>query len=443
MNFPSREVEFDREGNIHQPQIVDAEMADFPAADITDLFVISHGWNNDIAEAKQLYEDFFASAARVLKKDQPPAFAPGKRRLAVLKVFWPSKRFTDEELIPGGGLASASPGEEDSAVLEQLERMKNDPERLGVLTVDPVRGKILDQAKALVPLLDGDPAARREFVFLLRSLLDPAHAHPDDGSDDFFAADPEDLFKSLSDPVGTIHTTADDTGGGLAGVDGGPAGLIGDFFDGVKGAARRLLNFGTYYEMKERAAATAWQVIRRMHQRRPDLRIHLIGHSFGGRLITAAAHALPDDTTIQSMTLLQAAYSHNGLAQKFDEKRDGFFRSLISRGRVTGPISITHTRNDKAVGVAYPLASKIARDPLASLAALGDANDPYGGMGRNGAQHTPEAAGRNVVLESVGQVIRFDARMVHNFNADACILDHNDVCKEPTAYLALAAAAST
>jgi hypothetical protein len=33
--------------------------------------------------------------------------------------------------------------------------------------------------------------------------------------------------------------------------------------------------------------------------------------------------------------------------------------------------------------------------------------------------------------------------MVHNLNADACIGDHNDVCREPTAYLVLAAAAST
>lgn len=55
--------------------------------------------------------------------------------------------------------------------------------------------------------------------------------------------------------------------------------------------------------------------------------------------------------------------------------------------RVNGSIVITHTKNDLAVGVAYPLASRIARD---NADALGDQIDPYGGMGRNGAQHTPE-----------------------------------------------------
>ena len=51
--------------------------------------------------------------------------------------------------------------------------------------------------------------------------------------------------------------------------------------------------------------------------------------------------------------------------------------------------------------------------------------------------------GGKAELKTVGQTIRFDARMVHNFNADACVHDHNDVTREPTVYLALAAAAST
>jgi hypothetical protein len=80
------------------------------------------------------------------------------------------------------------------------------------------------------------------------------------------------------------------------------------------------------------------------------------------------------------------------LAQKFDGEQDGFFRALISESRIDGPIAITYTKNDRAVGVAYPLASRIA---FQKAAALGERNDPYGGMGRNGAQHTPEAEERS------------------------------------------------
>ena len=61
---------------------------------------------------------------------------------------------------------------------------------------------------------------------------------------------------------------------------------------------------------------------------KPTIRLHLVGHSFGGRLVTAAAHAFPADTPAVTITLLQAAYSHNGLAQKFDNAHDGFFRNF-------------------------------------------------------------------------------------------------------------------
>ena len=44
--------------------------------------------------------------------------------------------------------------------------------------------------------------------------------------------------------------------------------------------------------------------------------------------------------------------------------------------------------HDTAVGIAYPLASRVM---LQLAAALGNAHNPFGGMGRNGAQHTPEA----------------------------------------------------
>ena len=61
----------------------------------------------------------------------------------------------------------------------------------------------------------------------------------------------------------------------------------------------------------------------------------------------------------------------------------GFFRSVVDQQRVKGPILVTHTKNDKAVGVAYPLASRISGD---KTAAFGDENDEFGGLGRNGAQ---------------------------------------------------------
>jgi esterase/lipase superfamily enzyme len=98
--------------------------------------------------------------------------------------------------------------------------------------------------------------------------------------------------------------------------------------------------------MKERAGTVGRiglaPVLRALRQQLPLTRIHLIGHSFGGRVVTAAVHALDDSTTVHTMTLLQAAYSHNGLASKFDGSHDGAFRSMLVRKRHRSHLHYLH-----------------------------------------------------------------------------------------------------
>ena len=129
------------------------------------------------------------------------------------------------------------------------------------------------------------------------------------------------------------------------------------------------------------------------------------------------------------MMLLQAAFSHNGLAEKFDGTHDGAFRTVLQDRRISGPLLITHTKRDSAVGIAYPLASRIARQ---AAAALGDEGDPYGGIGRNGAQRTPEA-----VFKTLGDLdaeYGFEPNKVYNLKADRFISGHSDVKGHQVAY---------
>ena len=157
--------------------------------------------------------------------------------------------------------------------------------------------------------------------------------------------------------------------------------------------------------------------------------------------MTAAADALDANTPAVTMTLLQAAFSHNGLGRQFDGIHDGFFRNVIERKRVSGPILITHTKNDLAVGVAYPLASRLSNTKAAMF---GDEKDPYGGMGRNGAQFTPEAQGNAQNLAELSDQqpgpYTFTPHAVYNLKADAFIGDHSDICKHQVAYAVLKAA---
>jgi pimeloyl-ACP methyl ester carboxylesterase len=170
-------------------------------------------------------------------------------------------------------------------------------------------------------------------------------------------------------------------------------------------------------------------LIRKFRQKLPALRVHLAGHSFGGRVMTAAADAAGGADKIDSLILLQAAYSHNGLAAKFDGKSDGFFRKIVTGKKVRGPILITCTKNDRAVGIAYPLASRLGGQ---NAAAFGDETDPYGGIGRNGAVKTPEAI--QGPLQAVNVAYQFDAGSIYNLNADAVITGHSDICKPQVAW---------
>jgi len=95
---------------------------------------------------------------------------------------------------------------------------------------------------------------------------------------------------------------------------------------------------------------------------------------------------------------------------------------------------ITHTKNDRAVGIAYPLASRIAGQ---NAAALGDQNDPYGGMGRNGAQNTAEAD--NVATMGLpGTRYSFKPGGIHNISSDL-ITGHSDVTRIEVAYALMSA----
>ena len=449
MTTPHFEVEFTKDGDIFQQPQVDALLAGL--GPVTDLLILSHGWNNDKADASQLYEELLGNIDRLLDlRNQASVPAPlqdfvdrlRNRNFAAVRVFWPSKKFTDADLIPGGGAASAAAEAENAAAVNRiLDRLRDDPHVLGGADQNPAYVVAMERAKALVPQL-ATTDAKKEFVQLLRSILDPSMKENDDASAGFFAVDAETLFENTQTAVVAPAAPGDGAGGGSSLGNGGAAGL-GDLLSGVQAAARRIANFATYYQMKSRAGMVGSKgvadLLRRVRGAKAAIRIHLVGHSFGGRLVTAAAHALPVDTDLVTMSLLQAAFSHNGLSEGFgeDHKEKGFFRAIVDEKRMSGPIIITHTKNDKAVGIAYPLASRIAGQ---NAAALGDQNDPYGGMGRNGAQNTKEADNR-FALGLPGTPYSFEKGKIHNISSDL-IKDHSDVRRIEVAYAILSAAGS-
>ncbi|HXV43016.1 MAG TPA: hypothetical protein VEC96_08125 [Anaerolineae bacterium] len=437
--FPYFEVEFNKEGQAHDQTQVKA-LTDFLAqGDTSDLFVISHGWNNDIAEARDLYTRFFDCMRQVL--DSGAVSGVSSRKLAIMAVFWPSQKFAEEELTAGGAASAGSPVT-TNLLKQKLEEMK-------AVFDDPKADEALDKAKKLVSKLENSPKARREFADLLRSLLPQETSADVDAAGDFFKLPGDELVKRLGKPL-PVTLSKPATGGGAAmvgggaAVTGGGAAGLGQLFGGIKWGVLNLLNFTTYYQMKERAGLIGStgvnQALRSIRAKRPKIKMHLIGHSFGGRLVTAAA-AGPEDQPpikIDTMTLLQAAFSHFGFSERYDGTHNGFFRRVVTGKTVSGPTLISCTQNDLAIGKLYPLASLIAGQ-VAS--AIGDKNDMYGGIGRNGAQKTPEAS--DGALLKLGSPYKFQPGKLHNLNSDKIIKSHSDICHNEIAYAVLNAVSMT
>ncbi len=428
--FTAFDLEFGTAGHLVDPASETDLLGWLASADgksTTDLVVISHGWNNDMSEARQLYTKFFTAIDSV----QQGQSAAKDRKFAVAAILWPSKRFADADLIAGGAAGLGNPLEDQlNAQLDQLTQ---------IFAGDPAATAKIEHAREQIPKLEVSQSAQDDFVFALSGVMPAARGEKDEGLDDSISSlksgqvPGHSVLERLSAPIFPAFAAPDASSGHALGV--------GALLGGVTAAATRLANLFTYYTMKDRAGIIGRtgvaQTVLRVQSQFPQLRIHLVGHSFGGRLVTSVANALTAPKTIASLLLLEAAYSHNGLGKNWDGKgSDGSFRNVLTLPSIAGPTLITHSVHDTAVGVAYPMASRIMNQVAA---AMGDRTDVFGGMGRNGAQHTPEAF--DDTLRGVGEKYSpAPAGMtVRNLNGDGpapkpTINDHSDVAKPEIAW---------
>ena len=105
--YPYFELEFDAKGKPTDATQLPALIDGLRKNKITDLFIISHGWNNDEKDAHALYQELFTN----VKAQEKNTNAAG-RSFAVAGVIWPSKKFDAAEDKPNAaslGAASSTP----------------------------------------------------------------------------------------------------------------------------------------------------------------------------------------------------------------------------------------------------------------------------------------------------------------------------------------------
>jgi hypothetical protein len=377
---PYWELTFDADGDVDQGER-DRLLSEVRQRGVGDLIVFSHGWNSQRAGATRLYSSFFAPV---------PKLAP-KARIGYVGVIWPSMEFPDQSIPDFPRSTVAATGPTAAPVLD-------DDTRHALLDTFPGNATLIDQIARMLDQQPPQDAELEEFGRLVRTLVEvvPPGPQAQFGADTLAEGVPQCEPRMLA--AGCTAEVCDQFAQALEHLASPqPPGATAEFAlpNPWKGA-RELLRQAAYYAMKRRAGTVGERglgpLIGRLAVVAPEVRVHLVGHSFGGRLVSFALRGLPEGVrSVKSVTLLQGAFSHYAFASRLpdDARTGGVLQG--QQNRIDGPLVCCYSHFDSALGTIYPLASRMADDDCSFAAfeigrVLGD---KWGAVGHDGVRAVP------------------------------------------------------
>lgn len=404
---PFWEIRFDENGH-PDPATTGTLPQQVMARNITDLIIFAHGWNNDETIALQLYQGFFNPLTEQLQK------APAGTVIGLIGVVWPSQLWSDEpipDFTPAAAPAGNTPGAADFSLAAAQPLPPADPS-LDQATTQQLHALFPAAAAPLekmTALLSSPPTEQAQTDFL-QHLKDFSAAAGDAGDDGENAVTPTGA-PMLTDSTAphlfqTYRQVLTDAGVRFTAAPvGGQAGLLDDL-SGILNGAKEALRQTTYWQMKARAGtvgrAGLGPLIGQLHATCPTLKIHLIGHSFGARLVSYALAGIPalhGPSPIKAVTLLEGAFSHNAFSDSFPFTADGKGDLAGQLLLIDGPLTACYSTFDGALANLYPLASFAANQ---ATSAFHVDQQQWGAIGADGAQGPVQGA--NVTTAPIGDV---------------------------------------
>jgi len=437
-------VSFDENG-IERPEADGTLLSDAirkrladPGEKITDVFFASHGWKGDVPAAIEQHDKWMGEMVRSPDRDVMLKAHPEFKALNI-GLHWPSLPFGDEDL-PTAGPAKVLGADTD--VDEEVDRFAS------VLADTP---KARAAIRTILEANARDTGSRAELPDAVRLAYrtvfseaklggkgDDAGAPP---GDDHPGLDAEKMYEATRNAESDAASAAQRKAGEV--VLGG-----GGFFDKLKGLLVSPLQQASFWKMKKRARVVGEGGIHAlleslMRTGGERVHFHLMGHSFGCIVVSAAVAGPPGKPMlprgVDTLFLVQGALSLWSFCADipFAKGTAGYFRRIIDKGLVRGPIITTRSKFDNAVGKLYPPAADLANEVILAAVEL----PKYGGIGTWGAQGLGSAA-TDLVMQPATQSYTFEAKRVYNLEASAIIKDgggfsgaHSDIAHPEVAHV--------
>lgn len=311
------------------------------AEPVTDVFLMSHGWQGDVPAAIRQYDRWTAAMAGCAADlERARRLRPGFRPLLV-GLHWPSQPFGDESMPSG---VSFDAGEAGAAMVAAADGIADSERAMAALeTIFTAAAEDLDPERL--------PPEVAEAYRILAEEAGLAGGGPEaEPGDDAEPFDPQEAYRQAQAEEGDDFSF----GVGSAILNGMLAPLRGMSFWKMKQRARSFGESGGATFLRQLMAATG-----------PEVRFHLMGHSFGCIVMSATAAGKGGDEPlprpVHSMLLAQGALSVWSYCADipFAQGTPGYFRALLG-GKVAGPLLTTRSEHDTAVGKLYPAAAGVA-----------------------------------------------------------------------------------
>jgi len=387
---------------------------------ITDIFLISHGWKGDLPAAVDQYDRWIGAMAGCCDDLNALKRKRAGFQALLIGLHWPSLPWGDESI-------------DRMAVAFSLDGR----DALGAL-IDHYAERIADT-----------PAAREALSVIFQAAMDDISPTqlPREVQNAYRTLDRESRLSSEGEGAapGKDRETFD-PGVAYQNAASDPTDFGKFSLEGVLSPLRQL----SFWKMKDRARQFGetggheflLALQKAMGETGREVRVHLMGHSFGCIVMSAI---LRDPTapktllrSVDTLFLVQGAMSLWSFCESIPAlpTRAGYFRSVITSQKVTGPIVVTLSEHDRAVGKYYPLGAGSRRQVIYGP----DEFPKYGAIGTFGVRG-PGLELEDMEMLDGGGSYGFQAGKIYNLAAEKYISKmegaagaHNDIAHTEVAH---------